>query len=332
MIKNISLTLLSIILFFLLTEIFLRLLYPINTQDWYAEKISPNNNYYALKKNYRHRIDRWNHKYFANYTFGEFRNRLTRKIDEDKEKVLILGDSFTFGLYIKDNYTYVDKLQQKYNKFYLVNSSTPGWGLEDYFLFSEQFCNIINPTKIIIILNDGDIGRIRKKAIISSTKSLKEKYYIYKLLVENFMVISLLRNRVYKLLINKNQITEKNFYDTGLKFDPITSNQIIEDGKKLFLKLKKVSLTCNAELNIIKLGWSRKNSEEVIYYPHELFFKKYKDFFSKNQINFYDNTPYLANIHKNKEEFIIKNEGHPNENGTQMIFQSLIVHFDKILK
>ena len=102
------------------------------------EKNSSNHQYYALKKNYNHKIDRWNSEYYATYNFAEYRNRVTRKINKDNPKILILGDSFTFGLYLKDQMTYIDKLQNKFNQYYFVNSSTPGWGLEDYYLFTKR--------------------------------------------------------------------------------------------------------------------------------------------------------------------------------------------------
>ena len=188
--ENIILILFSILFSLFIIEICLRIFYPINLQSWYAEKVIAEKNFYTLKKNYKHTIDRWNWKYFAEYNFGKYRNRITQPIDEKNKKILILGDSFTFGLYLKDKDTYIDKLQTNYSNYYLINSSTPGWSFEDYYLFLKNFCTQINPEKIIIILNDGDIARIRKPAIVSNSKSLSERFFIYRFLIKNFMTFA----------------------------------------------------------------------------------------------------------------------------------------------
>ncbi len=331
--KNISVLFFTLIVSFFLTELLFRIFYPINLQSWYAELLDPEKSFVTLKKNYHHKIDRWNYKYYASYTLGEYRNRITQNTKNDNN-VLILGDSFTFGLYLKDKDTYINKLQNKFNNFNLINSSTPGWGLEDYYLFTKNFCKEINPKKIIIILNNGDMGRIRKKVIISENKniSLKEKYKSYKFLVENFMTISFLRNNAYKIWNYNKKHTNDDLKDTTIYFDQNITKEIVKDSKKLFLKLKKEADNCGASLNVINLGWSDfRNHKKILNNPNQLFFKNEKNFFKNNQIGFFDNTQFLRNVHKNKEQFIIKNEGHPNELGADEIFNSLEIHFNKIL-
>ena len=332
--KNLSLLIFSLILIFLLLESCFRLFYPINTQSYYGEVIDRDQNFIALKKNHIHKVDRWNNEYYASYTFGDYRNRVTQKINNEKRKILILGDSFTFGLYLKDKDTYVNKLQNNFKNFNLVNSSTPGWGLKDYYLFAKKFCKIIKPKKIIIILNDGDLGRIEKKVIKNDTDkiSLKEKYKLYKFMIENFMVVSFLRNNLDKFLNNNNNLPKKEFEGTNIQFEPNIAKQIVKDAKKLFIELNKTATNCGASLHVIKLGWNdNKDNQEIIYDPQLIFFKKNSNFFEDNSIYFYDNTLNLLDVHENKQKYIIKNEGHPNELGADEIFNSLKIHFNKIL-
>ena len=338
--KNFALLIVTLILSLLVVELFFRIFYPINMQSWYAERISEKN-FVVNKKNYIHKIERWNWKYYAKYTFGKYRNRTTQPMEDKKDKILILGDSFTFGLYLKDKDTYINKLQNKFNEYNLINSSVPGWSLEDYYLFTKNFCKIVNPKKIIVILNDGDLGRIRQPAIIERSKSLKEKYLFYRILIENVMTFAFLRDKIYELYKNiniKNKIqkieqSEKKFEGTAIEFKPDIAKLIISDAKRIFLDLKLVSNDCNALLYIINLGWIKEENDDVIKkYPKLLFIKNEKDFFKNNVINFYDNTNFLQDVHFNKEKFIIKNEGHPNELGAEKIFQSLSVHFNEILK
>ena len=332
--KNFLILTITLLILFCLSEIFFRIFYPINSQSWYAEIIDEKKNFVALKKNHYHKIDRWNYKYYTSYNLGEFRNRVTQKIGQDKDKILILGDSFTFGLFLKNEDTYIDKLQNEFKNFNLINSSTPGWGLEDYYMFTKNFCNIINPKKTIVILNDGDLGRIKDKVIkINNTKkSLKEKYRVYKFFIENFMTISFLRESIYKIINYEKNIPQEEFEGTNIYFDPSTAKEVVKDSKKIFLLLRDISNDCNSSLYIINLGWNYNISEDKkLSDPMYLLLNDEIDFFKKNEINFFDNKNYLKHINNNKQKYIIKNEGHPNEHGADEIFKSLLIHFTKIL-
>ena len=55
------------------------------------------------------------------------------------------------------------------------------------------------------------------------------------------MTITLLRNIFHDYLIKKNYTKEKNLYSTEIKFDPITTQLIVNDAKKIFLKIKSLS-------------------------------------------------------------------------------------------
>ena len=42
-------------------------------------------------------------------------------------------------------------------------------------MFTKNFCNIINPKKTIVILNDGDLGRIKDKVIKANAEEVKDQ-------------------------------------------------------------------------------------------------------------------------------------------------------------
>ena len=85
--KKILILVVATIISFCFLEFFFRIFYPINMQSWYAEVVDKNKNFVALKKNHYHKIDRWNNRYYSSYTLGEFRNRVTQKIDQNKDKI-----------------------------------------------------------------------------------------------------------------------------------------------------------------------------------------------------------------------------------------------------
>ena len=113
---------------------------------------------WILKNNYKY-YDHFNGQTYI-YKTGQFRNRVTDKIENEKEKILILGDSFTFGYRLHDKDTYVSKLQNKFNDYNFINSASPNWGLSDYSRYIEDYCETFKAKKIIIFFNTDDIGRV----------------------------------------------------------------------------------------------------------------------------------------------------------------------------
>ena len=56
-------------------------------------------------------------KTVVTYRFGQYHSRKTEKqesIQQDTSKLLVLGDSFTFGILLPDGKTYVDLLQKHF--------------------------------------------------------------------------------------------------------------------------------------------------------------------------------------------------------------------------
>ena len=157
--KNLLLFLFSLCFLFLLSEFFVRIFYPQSLQKSWKEQ-EPKFNVGVNKKNYFHEMHRIKNAK-ASYTFGKFRNRITIKGQElkNKPKVLVLGDSLTFGWLMQDEFTLIHKLQIKNMDYQFINSSTANWGSSDYTVFSEIYCNEIKPKKIIIVLNTDDIDR-----------------------------------------------------------------------------------------------------------------------------------------------------------------------------
>ena len=80
-------------------------------------------------------------------------------------RVLVLGDSFTFGWLLSNEHNYVNLLQQKINSEFgagtitLLNAAVNGWGTGDYVAFAEDFGSEIKPDIILVFLNTDDIGR-----------------------------------------------------------------------------------------------------------------------------------------------------------------------------
>ncbi len=152
--KNLLLLFSSILLVLLIFEFSLKLFYPQNLDGWYS--VRDKNGLNILRKNskYFHRaLGRT-----AKYTFDEFGNRITSS-NNNHDKLLILGDSFTFGWLINDKYIFTELLQKYLKNYKVINPSVPGWGIADYTRYLETYCKEIDPKNVIVMFNTDDFRR-----------------------------------------------------------------------------------------------------------------------------------------------------------------------------
>jgi lysophospholipase L1-like esterase len=106
------------------------------------------------------------------------------KFNHELETTLVLGDSVSFGVGVREKDTFVGKLRNKINKN-VFNSSVIGLNLSSYLYLIKNYKNRINKqfTDVIIFLCLNDIhfeqGVIRKeRAKNLYTRELKENFFV----------------------------------------------------------------------------------------------------------------------------------------------------------
>lgn len=86
-------------------------------------------------------------------------------------KVLLLGDSFTFGWLLNEADTYAGRLQARVDatfgagSFELLNASVGGWGTADELAYLEQFGPAAKPDLVVVFLSYNDIERSRQRGL-----------------------------------------------------------------------------------------------------------------------------------------------------------------------
>ncbi len=168
--KNIFLFLSTCMIIVLILEISLKIFYPQNLDGWYAVRNSYGLNILRKNSEYYHRAFGRN----AKYTFGEYHNRITSN-NNATDKLLILGDSFTFGWLINDQHIFSEIVQKQLKNYKIINPSVPGWGIADYTRYLETYCNEIKPKNVIVMLNTDDfrrgyISKLYKMDLLSQIK------------------------------------------------------------------------------------------------------------------------------------------------------------------
>jgi len=280
------------------------------------------------------------------YSFGEFHNRKLGASPRRgaTKKVLVLGDSFTFGWLLADGFTYVDRLQKVLPDRVFLNAAAGGWGTADYAKYLELFCSAITPSEVYIFLNTDDIGRAWRSSLYklgtdgslvtgegsqrNAVKTTLNRFPIYNWLLQHSHLVSLAR-RVYLVDLraedktgtsNRAQIEAPS---TVLRTHEELDNAVLL-GEALFSKIKKDTDSCGSELTVFYTGWVRLDEEADASNPTIAFLREAREasYFQTKGIKFYDlaNSTHLADVHHNPAAYRIPLDGHPNELGAERIF------------
>jgi hypothetical protein len=77
------------------------------------------------------------------------------------KRLMVLGDSFTFGVYVNDSETLTSLLQEKLGNGYEVyNFGIPGWGIDQMYLAYQKYVGRIDPDFVLVVYIDDDIPRV----------------------------------------------------------------------------------------------------------------------------------------------------------------------------
>ena len=348
--KNLILFFSSLIFLTLFLEIFIRFFFPQDLQRYWAA----NEKKYGLmvnKSNYVHKNHRFK-SFKAKYTFGEYGNRITIKnhSNNKRDKILILGESFTFGWLLKDHDTFVHKLQMDNLNYNFINVAVGAWGTSDYTLFTELYCKEIKPKKIFVFLNTDDFYRaylkgfykldnnnlikVKKKINdISKDSYLDKKIPFYKFLKSNSHLFMLLRNLVYNLIYPPSYnpwSSDRYWPKPPLNMNKLDSKKIKILNEKILLKLKNESIRCNSELYLFFTNWAQPNMM-LDGNVNKEFLLNANDFFRKNDIYFYENPKLMEPLYENPMDYIIDIDFHPNSKGANLLYLSFREEVKKIL-
>lgn len=90
-----------------------------------------------------------------------FRNHFDlEKTDITGKKIMLIGDSFMFGLHLSESQTIAHKLEEDSGLQYTCyNISSPGWGIDQMYLAYKKYVQVIDPDIVVVMYIDNDILR-----------------------------------------------------------------------------------------------------------------------------------------------------------------------------
>lgn len=277
------------------------------------------------------------------YEFAYPGIRVNPNAVEAKHKILLLGDSFTFGWGLNPEETYVAYLEKRLRdagmfQVRLINAAAGGWGLDSFVRYAEEFGHIINPCAVIVFVNTDDVGRAVKNrlyqlddgsltAFRKSTpfhKAVSAFVPWYGTVIDKSHLLSLLR-RAY--LASWSQSGEGAELANQLESGPSSADvDDIEGAVKLAfalsLRLREWALKAGADLLFTTTGWHRPpydNSE-----PTRAFMAAAGPWFAEKGIAFVDVSPQVQeHLRQIGEKAVIPGDGHPSAEAAKIIAENV---------
>lgn len=81
-------------------------------------------------------------------------------VSKDQKKILLLGDSFMFGIYLTEEETIAAQLQKAKGAAYTFYTiAIPGWGIDQMYLAYQKYVDLIQPDQVVLAFIDDDLMR-----------------------------------------------------------------------------------------------------------------------------------------------------------------------------
>jgi hypothetical protein len=233
-----------------------------------------------------------------------FRSNNYTQFDCDKN-ILVLGDSYVFGVYLNDSETipfYIQKSISIENRVY--NFGMPGWGIDQMYLCYQKYQNVFSPEKIVLIFIEDDIDRV-----------LEAYRYLEGMNKPSFKIENnelLLRDRkertFIELIFQKSKLLNP-FYIWFCK------NEAVKITKLIFSSMKNLTKNNNQEFLVFYIPLI-----EQVLYPNQYEKLIDNEFNENNNINYYDLTEYFEKLSaKSIQDLYLVNDGHLSQKGTEFV-------------
>lgn len=167
-------------------------------------------------------------------------------------RILVLGDSFTFGIGVDMEETYPKLLEKMLNrhlgekgpqKYEVINAGADGYGTEQEYLYLENLGNQYRPDLVIIGLYSNDVTDVMKGISSDYTRTwLKNNFYF-------LSYIRGLQRGLIKIIFNR-KIHKHLFQIYGDKYTPQFENALSET-KEYIVKIRDLSSVIGAKTLLV---------------------------------------------------------------------------------
>lgn len=277
----------------------------------------------------------------VHYRFNAYHLR-GAPVDFGRRRILVLGDSFTFGWLLDEQNTYVAKLSRAcartlgVKNCQFLNGGAGGWGTADSLAFLEDFGPRLSPDVVIVFLNFDDARRslvsglyrlhdndrleldpLRKPVRHASLKRILNGMPGYQWLLEHSQLAQAARRMPLEMMI----LLERRSASRVLENRVESANAVALE-KALFRGMRHWCQEQGARLLVIATGFQGLRVEQGSEGDrvNEMFFREAPSFFKDEGIAFGDiSDRVLGEAGGDLRPFIIPGDVHPNEAGADLI-------------
>lgn len=261
------------------------------------------------------------------------------RVNPAAKHLLTLGDSFTFGMLLPQNNTFIYHLQTDVdqdfgiNQYQFLNAAAVGWGTADYLAYLEEYGEQLAPQFVIVFLNTDDIARaMRRNIYLINATQLTNHFHplphaklkrmlntpLYNWLLEHVALLQLIRTLFLHQAIHddaeENHDAEPVIPYTNFSFQ---NTYAIHFGEALFHRINLWCQAHHAKLLVITTGFNAFYPPNI-HDPTKVFLAQAQQFFSREGIPYYDMAIPFKNAVGNNQVQIPKDQ-HPNALGAYLI-------------
>ena len=269
-----------------------------------------------------------------------------KSFDDNKKNIFVFGDSFTFGVGLEYEKTYVGLLENEFNEYNFYNFAVPSYSPSVHLQkLLETIDQGVYPSKIILFLDLSDVldeatrwqfNDVNKKARLKNDDIYKKNQTIdFK--EKNFKIlkqISSIVNTKLRYLRNKNKSTKKiktsvqsNFTYTNLNnlnsgfWNKKKFNYSLNRIEKIFGEINKISKNLDTDLYLVIYPWS----ETLAYGEREFSWSNYAEKLCNNSCKLINTIPNFLDYKKDNINWMFDlyfpNDEHFNGYGNKFLYK-----------
>ena len=260
-------------------------------------------------------------------------------LDPDRETVLCLGDSFTFGYLLDEQDTTVHLLHARAEaafpgRYQFVNGAAAGWGLAEMVAFVEELGPEIEPGLVLVFLNHDDVGRAARRRVytlvgeqglelerhpipVSKAKRGLNRVPGYRWLVEHSHLVHLVRRKWVAARSPGEDVRVAP--DGAARRGGLSEADCSRLARGLYARLDEWCQAHDSELVVVTTGWHLPAPEDAPFEATRAFLAEAPAFFEDLGVPFHDISPtLLAEMNGDFEAYVIPRDRHPNERGASL--------------